>query len=81
MVMLIFVAYSTCCETFLEIETWKAIKMAMKEEFLPTNTFWMVREALRKLKHTSIVQEYVKTLVRYCSIRLGCLKRISCLTL
>jgi hypothetical protein len=32
----------------------------MKEQFLPNNTSWIIREELKKLKHERIVREYVK---------------------
>lgn len=43
-----------------KIDTWEALEKAMTEQFLPTNTSWGGREALRMLKHTSTVQDYVK---------------------
>ena len=32
----------------------------MKDQFLLTNTTWMARESLKKLKQTGSVREYVK---------------------
>ena len=32
----------------------------MKDQFLPTNTAWVAREALKRLRHTGSVREYVK---------------------
>ena len=32
----------------------------MKDQFLPTNIAWVCREALKRLRHTRSVREYVK---------------------
>ena len=32
----------------------------MKNQFLPTNTAWVAREALKRLRHTRFVREYDK---------------------
>ena len=32
----------------------------MKDQFLPTNTAWVAREALKRLRHTGSVKDYVK---------------------
>ncbi|KAL3626889.1 hypothetical protein CASFOL_029294 [Castilleja foliolosa] len=43
------------------IETWESLKKKkLKEQFLPQNTSWLAREALRQLKHKGPVREYVK---------------------
>ncbi|KAL3649521.1 hypothetical protein CASFOL_005924 [Castilleja foliolosa] len=42
------------------IETWDALKKELKEQFLPGNTSWLAREALRQLRHKGPVREYVK---------------------
>ncbi|ERM96849.1 hypothetical protein AMTR_s00128p00115590 [Amborella trichopoda] len=39
---------------------WEDLKRELKEQFLPGNTVWMAGEALRKLKHTATMREYVK---------------------
>ena len=44
-----------------KIDSWEALKKELKDQFLPTNTAWVVRDSLKKLKQTSIVREYVKT--------------------
>ena len=36
------------------------MKRELQNQFLPHNTAWMAREALKKLKHTGSVREYVK---------------------
>ncbi|KAG8371445.1 hypothetical protein BUALT_Bualt13G0088300 [Buddleja alternifolia] len=50
-----------------KIETWKALKQELKDQFLQCNTSWLARESLRNLKHTSTVREYVK---EFCSLML-----------
>jgi hypothetical protein len=42
------------------IETWEALKQELKEQFLPSNSSWVARDALAKLKHDGSVREYVK---------------------
>ncbi|PIN25087.1 hypothetical protein CDL12_02170 [Handroanthus impetiginosus] len=42
------------------ISSWDVLKQELKEQFLPSNTSWLAREALRKLKHTGSVRDYVK---------------------
>ena len=44
-----------------KIDSWEALKKELKDQFLPTNTAWVVRDSLKKLKQTGIVREYVKT--------------------
>ena len=39
---------------------WEILKKELKDQFLPTNTAWMARESLKKLKQTSSVRDYVK---------------------
>ena len=36
------------------------MKKELKDQFLPTNTAWMARESLKKLKQTGSVRDYVK---------------------
>ena len=43
-----------------KIESWEILKNELKDQFLPTNTAWMARESLKKLKHTGSVRDYVK---------------------
>ena len=44
-----------------KIDLWEALKKELKAQFLPTNTAWVARDSLNKLKQTSTVREYVKT--------------------
>ena len=44
-----------------KIESWEALKKELKDQFLPTNTDWVARDALKKLRQTGTVREYVKT--------------------
>ena len=43
-----------------QIDTWETQKRELKEQFLPTNSAWLARESLKRLKHTGSVREYVK---------------------
>ncbi|RVW15655.1 hypothetical protein CK203_075362 [Vitis vinifera] len=43
-----------------QITTWETLKKELKDQFLPTNTAWVAREALKRLRHTESVREYVK---------------------
>ena len=43
-----------------QIDTWETLKRELKEKFLPTNSAWLARESLKRLKHTGSVREYVK---------------------
>ena len=42
-------------------DSWEALKKELKDKFLPTNTAWVVRDSLKKLKQTGTMREYVKT--------------------
>lgn len=42
------------------IKTWEALKNELKDQFLPCNTSWIARDALRNLKHSGIICDYVK---------------------
>lgn len=42
------------------IETWKELQKELRDQFLPCNTAWVARDALKKLRHTTSVREYVK---------------------
>ncbi|CAL5371561.1 unnamed protein product [Camellia sinensis] len=44
----------------IEISTWDTLKKEMKEQFLPCNTSWVARDALKRLKHAGSVRDYVK---------------------
>ncbi|RVW78883.1 hypothetical protein CK203_043173 [Vitis vinifera] len=43
-----------------QITTWETLKKELKDQLLPTNTAWVAREALKRLRHTGSVREYVK---------------------
>ena len=43
-----------------QITTWETLKKELKDQFLPTNTPWMAREALQRLRHIGSMREYVK---------------------
>ncbi|RVW30894.1 Transposon Tf2-12 polyprotein [Vitis vinifera] len=43
-----------------QITTWETLKKELKDQFLPTNTAWVARETLKRLRHTGSVREYVK---------------------
>ena len=40
-----------------KIERWEILKKELKDQFLPMNTTWMVRESLKKLKQTGSVRD------------------------
>ena len=40
-----------------KIERWEILKKELKDQFLPMNTAWMVRESLKKLKDMSEVNK------------------------
>lgn len=42
------------------IDVWKDLKKELRDQFLPCNTAWVARDALKKLKHTASVRDYVK---------------------
>ena len=42
------------------METWEALKKELKEQFLPSNTAWLARDAMAKLRHNGPVRDYVK---------------------
>jgi hypothetical protein len=42
------------------IETWKELRKELRDQFLPYNKAWVARDALKKLKHTISMREYVK---------------------
>ncbi|CAA0819377.1 Unknown protein, partial [Striga hermonthica] len=42
------------------IKTWDVMKRELRDQFLPCNTDWVAREALRNLKQEGAVREYVK---------------------
>ena len=44
----------------LKIERWEILKKELKDQFLPTNTVWMARESLKKLKQMGSVRDYVR---------------------
>ena len=44
-----------------KIDLLKALKKELKDQFLSSNTTWVARDFLKKLKQNGIVREYVKT--------------------
>ena len=42
------------------IDSWEALKMELKNQFLPCNTSWVARESLRNLRHSGTLREYVQ---------------------
>lgn len=42
------------------VETWEDLKKELKDQFLPGNTAWVAREAIRRLKQTGSIREYIK---------------------
>ncbi|KAK4422090.1 hypothetical protein Salat_2160000 [Sesamum alatum] len=42
------------------IETWDVLRKELKDQFLPCNTSWLVRELLQKLKHSGTIRDYMK---------------------
>ena len=43
-----------------KIKRWEILKKELKDQFLPTNTAWMARGSLKKLKQTGSVRDYEK---------------------
>ena len=43
-----------------KIEMWETLKKELKDQFLPLNTTWMVRESLKNLKQTGSIRDRVK---------------------
>ena len=43
-----------------QITTWETLKRELKEQFRPTNSAWLARGSLKRLKRTGSVREYVK---------------------
>ena len=43
-----------------QVAEWETLKKELKDQFLPTNVGWLVRESLKELKHTDSVWDYVK---------------------
>lgn len=46
--------------TSTQIKKWEALKSELKRKFLPSNTSWLVKEAVQRLKHKRSVRDYVK---------------------
>ena len=42
------------------IETWEALRKDLRDQFLPCNTLWVARDALKRLKQSGTVRDYVK---------------------
>lgn len=47
-------------ENATKVESWEDLKRELKAQFLPTNTSWVARDSLRKLKQTGSMRDYVK---------------------
>jgi hypothetical protein len=43
-----------------KITTWEDLRKELRDQFLPCNTTWVARDFLKKLKHTTLMREYVK---------------------
>ncbi|KAL0298887.1 UNVERIFIED_CONTAM: hypothetical protein Sradi_6548500 [Sesamum radiatum] len=43
-----------------KIKMWDVLEKELKNQFLPCNTSWLVRECLQKLKHAGTIGDYVK---------------------
>ena len=43
-----------------QITTWETLKKELKDQFLPTNTAWVAKEAQKRLRHTGSVTDCVK---------------------
>lgn len=43
-----------------EISSWSELKKELRDQFLPANSGWQAREALRRVKHDKTVRDYVK---------------------
>ena len=43
-----------------QITTWETLKKKLKDQFLPTNTAWVARESLKRLRHIGSIRDYVK---------------------
>ncbi|KAL6312790.1 hypothetical protein AAG906_032960 [Vitis piasezkii] len=43
-----------------QIITLETLKNELKDQFLPTNTSWVAKESLKRLRHTESVRKYVK---------------------
>jgi ATP-dependent Lon protease len=48
-----------------KIKIWDRFKQKLKEKFLSSNTSWIAREELKKLRHEKSVQEYVKSFISF----------------
>ena len=45
------------------IDTWDVLKKELKDQFLPCNIDWVVRESLKELTQTGSVRDYVKKFI------------------
>ena len=43
-----------------QVVEWETLKRELKDQFLLTNAGWLVRESLKRLKHTDSMRDYVK---------------------
>ena len=43
-----------------KVDTWEKLKDALREKFLPSNSSWVARDRLKRLKQVGSIHEYVK---------------------
>ena len=43
-----------------QVVAWETLKKELNDQFLLTNAGWLVRESLKRLKHTDSMRDYVK---------------------
>lgn len=43
-----------------KVDTWEKLKDALREKFLPSNSSWVARDRLKRLKQVGSIREYVK---------------------
>lgn len=48
-----------------KIVTWEAMRGELRDQFLPTNTAWVARDAFKKLRQTGTMREYIKQFSSY----------------
>ncbi|XP_050369689.1 uncharacterized protein LOC126787821 [Argentina anserina] len=54
-------------ENMQSLDTWDAVKGELRSQFMPCNSAWMAREALRNLRMGSSIRSYIK---EFCSLML-----------
>ena len=43
-----------------QITTWETLKKKLKDQFLSTNTAWVARDSLKRLRYIGSMRDYVK---------------------